>query len=477
MIRLLRDLIPSNVLTLIVTEASIVFCCFILATYRMLDVDPMIYLIHDGGLGRILLTELTILLGMQLHGLYSEIKVKSRLLLLQQVSQVMGIAFLAQAIVGYANADLILPRWVMLLGCGLSLVLILSWRFFYSAFLLRALGGQRLLLLGRNDLALQIARHLAEHPELGMRVLGCIEVEPAGPPPPEGLVSLGGVADLREVASRTRPDCIVVGAHERRESVRITDLLELKFSGIRIEDAATTYESLFKRVSLDELYPGQLVYSGEPGARRRRLALQRLYSSLMALAGVLLLSPLILLVILAVRLTSRGPVLSRRTVVGWQGREFALFSFCSRSGNAGNEVTRVGRWLKRLHLERVPQLFNVVRGEMCLVGPQAESAEAARQLAARIPFYRYRLGVRPGLTGWAQAHLGNPVPAGQEALGFAYDLYYIRNMRLALDAYLLLDALRGMFIRRRSPRTEGPAVRTGEHPAAPRSDPGAHSPG
>ena len=387
MIRLLRDLVPSNVLILIVTEALIVFCCFVLATYQILEVDPAVYLLYDGGLGRILLTELAILFGMHLHDLYSEIKVKSRLLLFQQVCQVMGIAFLAQALFSYLNAELILPRSVMVLGCGLSLVSILSWRLFYSSYLLRALGEQRLLLLGRNDLALQIARHLADRPEYGMRVVGCLDSASDEATSPGGLVRLGGIAELREVASATKPDCIVVGLKERRGHVPLIDLLDLRFSGVKIEEAATTFENLFKRVSLHELRPGQLIYSGELGPRPGQVALQLAYSNLIALVGVVLCTPLMLLVALAVKLSSRGPILYRQTRVGWQGKPFTLYKFRSMYENAeagtgavwaarvDPRVTRVGRWLRLLRLDELPQFFNVLRGEMSLVGPRPERPE------------------------------------------------------------------------------------------------------
>jgi sugar transferase (PEP-CTERM system associated) len=459
MIRLLRDQIPSNVLLLLVTEASIIFACFVLASYRILEVDPAVYLIYDGGFGRILLTELTIILGMHLHDLYSEIQVKARLLLVQQVCQVMGIAFLAQALIAYIVPDLILPRWVMMLGCGLSLVSIVSWRLFYSAYLLRALGDQRILLLGRNDLALQIAEHLRERPEHGMQVVGYLD-DGCTEAPDGGLVRLGIVPELRAVAAAAKPDCIVVGLKERRGQVPLSDLLDLRFSGVKIEEAATTFENLFKRVSLSGLRPAQLIYSGELGPRPSQVAFQLAYSNLIALVGLILCAPLMLIIALAVKFSSRGPILYRQTRVGWHGRPFTLYKFRSMYENAeantgavwavkdDKRVTSVGKWLRLLRLDELPQFFNVLRGEMSLVGPRPERPEFVSVLTERIPYYRQRQYVRPGITGWAQLNYKYGDSLEDAARKLEYDLYYIKHISPAMDAYIIFHTVKAVILSR-----------------------------
>jgi sugar transferase (PEP-CTERM system associated) len=339
-------------------------------------------------------------------------------------------------------------------------VSILAWRLFYSSYLLRALGEQRLLLLGRNDLALQIARHLAERPEYGMRVVGCLDSASDEATSPGGLVRLGGIAELREVASATKPDCIVVGLKERRGHVPLIDLLDLRFSGVKIEEAATTFESVFKRVSLHELRPGQLIYSGELGPRPGQVALQLAYSNLIALVGVILCAPLMLLVALAVKLSSRGPVLYRQTRVGWQGKPFTLYKFRSMYENAeagtgavwasreDPRVTRIGRWLRLLRLDELPQFFNVLRGEMSLVGPRPERPEFVEVLTETIPYYRQRHFVRPGITGWAQLNHKYGDSVEDAARKLEYDLYYIKHMSPALDAYIVFHTVKTMVLSR-----------------------------
>jgi sugar transferase (PEP-CTERM system associated) len=398
--------------------------------------------------------------GIYLQDLYGEVQVHSRILLVQQGLQTVGIAVLAQALFGYVNPDLILPRWVVVLGSGLSLLCFVGWRLFYSGVMLRAIGDERVLFLGGNDLAVEIARHLAGHPEFGMRVIGCVDDEDGDSAPREGPGRLAGVSELRDVVAATKPDRIIVGMKERRGSVPLMDLLDLRFSGLRIEEAAATFESVFKRVSLNELRPAQLIYSGELGPRRSNLALQFAYSGLMALVTAVLCAPLMLLVAVAVKLSSRGPVLYRQTRVGWQGRTFTLYKFRSMHENAeastgavwavkdDPRVTPVGRWLRRLRLDELPQFFNVLRGDMSLVGPRPERPEFVEELSARIPFYRQRLWVRPGITGWAQINHKYGDTFEDAARKLEYDLYYIKHLSLALDLYVLFHTLKTVILSR-----------------------------
>ena len=191
MIQLLRALVPSNVRTLLLTETIVIFSCFVIACFLLLPIDPVVYLLYDGGLGRILITTLTILLTLYLHDLYANIRVRSKSLLVQQVLQAVGVAFLFQALLYYANTDLILPRWVMMLGGGLSLVAITSWRLLYSGVVLRAFGEERIVFLGSSGQVREIVEYVREHSELGLSIVGYIDEQP-DPALDPGVPWLGG---------------------------------------------------------------------------------------------------------------------------------------------------------------------------------------------------------------------------------------------------------------------------------------------
>jgi len=459
MLRFLREILPSNVLTLAITEAVLVFSCFVAASFLLLPVDPVVYLLYDGGLGRISIAVASILTGLYFHDLYSQIRVSSRLLLLQQVLQVTGISFLFQALLYYANSGLILPRWLMMLGGGFSLIAITGWRTFYSAVVLRALGEEKVLLLGSNSLVEEIARHIREHPELGMKVAGYVD-EQASPALDRHAEHLGPPGRLRELAEKLEPDLIIVGLAERRNRTPMADLLELRFSGIRIQEAATAHERVAKTVSLRELRPSQLIYTGGLGPRPGMVTLQAAYSRVIALAGLVLASPVMLLAAAAVRLTSRGPALYRQTRVGWKGRPFTLYKFRSMRADAEEvtgavwatkndpRVTPVGRWLRRLRVDELPQFINVLKGDMSLVGPRPERPEFVASLSKQIPYYRQRLFVRPGITGWAQINHKYGDSVEDAARKLEYDLYYIKNLSPALDAYIIVQTMKTVLLQR-----------------------------
>jgi len=265
---------------------------------------------------------------------------------------------------------------------------------------------------------------------------------------------------LRELAEEQRPDRIIVGLTERRGQVPLADLLDLRFSGIRVQEAAAAYEEVSKTISLKELRPSQLIYMAGLGPRPGMVALQVAYSKLIALVGLVVTSPLMLLIAAAVKLTSPGPVFYRQTRVGWRGRNFTLYKFRSMRADAeaatgavwatkdDPRVTPVGRWLRRLRLDELPQFFNVLRGEMSLVGPRPERPEFVASLAEQIPYYRQRLAVRPGITGWAQINHEYGDSVEDAARKLEYDLYYIKNLSPALDAYIILQTLKTVLLQR-----------------------------
>jgi sugar transferase (PEP-CTERM system associated) len=459
MIRLFRVFIPVGALTLLVSELLLVTSAFILATFFVLEVDPTVFLLYDGGLTRVLIVVATILLCLYFHDLYSQIYVRSRIVLLQQLCLVMGIAFLAQGFISYLTIDLRVPIRIMLLGSAFAVTAIFAWRLFFSRYALKVVGRQRLLLVGGSPLLDQIARHLQEHPEMSQEVVGYIDDRAPDSLPPGGKL-LGGMSSLREIVNAVNPDRIVVGLTERRNRMPVSELLEMRLSGYIIEEVNTTYERVLSRICVSELRPSQLIYSGELGPRPRHVAYQSITNVVAAAAGIVLSGPLMLLTALAVRLSSPGPVLFRQTRVGMNGAHFTLYKFRSMrvDAEAGTgavwairndpRVTPVGRVIRKLRLDELPQLFNVFRGEMSIVGPRPERPEFVRALSEQIPYYRQRLCVRPGITGWAQISHKYGDSIEDTITKLEYDLYYIKNLSQSLDTYIIFHTLKTMLLTR-----------------------------
>jgi exopolysaccharide biosynthesis polyprenyl glycosylphosphotransferase len=460
MIRLFKVSIPSNVVALVVSEIVLVFSCYLLAAYLTLDVAPDVFLIDDGGLWHITLVVGVIVLGIYFHDLYEDFRVRSRILLFQQVSLVLGMAFVLQAALSYGRSSYLLPKWLMVYGSVGVLLLLPAWRIVFAQVVSKALGAQRILFLGSSQAVREIISHIAERPDLGLAALGYLDQDESAPEEICGVHRLGGMAALRETVAEQRPDRIVVGLAERRNRLPMEQLLHLRLSGVHIEEAAVTFEALFHRVSTLDLRPSQLIFSTELGPRPQSVALQSIYSWLLGLIGMLVTLPIMGLVAVLVRATSPGPALFRQTRVGLGGATFTVFKFRSMYQDAeartgavwatrdDPRITPLGRWLRRLRLDELPQLFNVIRGEMSVVGPRPERPEFVEVLQERIPFYGQRHCIKPGITGWAQINhkYGDTIEDSLKKL--EYDLYYIKNLALSLDAYIIFHTAKTMLLGR-----------------------------
>jgi sugar transferase (PEP-CTERM system associated) len=460
MTRFFRFQFPAASVTLLASEVLLVMSAFVVATYLAIEVDPYVYLMDDGGLTRLVPVLLSILIGMHFCDLYSQIRVRSKTILLQQLCLVMGAALLAQGLISYVSVSLRVPIRIMVLGSSLAMAGMFAWRILFSAFALSVMGRDTLLLVGGSPLLLDIARHIEEHPELGLQVAGYVADDgETGTPLPGGKV-LGKLADLRGVVQAVRPNRIVVGMAERRQKVPVNELLDLRFAGHIIEEAAYVYENVCGRVCLRELRPSQLIYSGELGPRLQSLILQTMLNRILSACVLVATFPLMLLTALAVRLTSPGPVLYRQVRVGRDGELFKVYKFRSMRVDAEAEtgavwaakddprITKVGKIIRKVRFDELPQLFNCLKGDMSLVGPRPERPEFVQSLIQKIPYYRLRHSVLPGITGWAQISYKYGDTLEDTMAKLEYDLYYIKYMSFRLDTYIIFHTVKAMLLSR-----------------------------
>src|ERR1035441_7928088 len=345
----------------------------------------------------------------------------------------------------------------MLVGSAIALAAIFLWRLLVSALVV---GRDRLLLVGGSDLLDVIGRYIADHPETGLGIAGYVDdVHAAGDSLPGGEL-LGAMESLRDIVHTAQPHRIVVGMFERRNRMPVGELLELRFAGKVIEEAANTYEHVCGRVCLKEIRPSQLIFSGELGPRPQNLRYQRLFNLLLAVVGIVIALPIMLLTALAVRLSSPGAVLYRQTRVGLDNTLFTVYKFRSMRIDAevgtgavwaqkdDPRVTSVSRFIRAVRFDELPQLFNVLKGEMSMVGPRPERPEFVKALNQQIPYYRQRHCVRPGITGWAQINYRYGDTLQDTITKLEYDLYYIKNMSLSLDNYIIFHTLKAMLLSR-----------------------------
>jgi len=460
MTRIFRVFVPATAVVLLISEILLIGSAFIIAVYMTLDVDPWVNLVYDGGLVHLIPVLVTILLGMYFNDLYSQFYVKSRIVLLQQLCLVMGGAFLVQGLLSYIVPDLRVSVHVMAWGSALAVVVIYFWRVLFSTFAIKVMGRDSLLMVGGSPLLEDIAAHLEEYPELGWEVAGYVDDSHQPGDILRRAKVLGGLPDLKEIVQATNPTRIVVGMTERRNRMPVADLLELRFSGCIIEEVATVFERLCGRVCLKELRPAQLIYSGELGPRPQNVVVQTVLNRIIAAVGLIVASPLMALTALAVKLSSPGPILYRQVRVGMDDVPFTVYKFRSMRLDAEADtgavvaskddprVTRVGKIIRRLRFDELPQLYNTLKGDMSIVGPRPERPEFVRDLSQKIPYYRQRHCVRPGITGWAQINFKYGETLEDTMRKLEYDLYYIKNMSLSLDTYIIFHTVKTMLLSR-----------------------------
>jgi sugar transferase (PEP-CTERM system associated) len=461
MIRIFNVFVPASVIALLLSEIVLIYFCYIIASFFTLDVDPQIFFLYDNGFLRVSIVVAGLMIGIYLHDLYTQFRIKSRILLIQQLCLIVGIAFLTQALLSYLRLpDWTLPKWQMIYGSALTLLLLPAWRLLYGAVIFRALGLERLLFLGSSSSSREIATYLADHPESGLACVGYIDDLDESEPELPGCKLIGPVSELTSIVNEIKPDRIVVGMSERRQRLPMDELLRLRFSGIHIQEVQSTYEATFGRVCIREIRPSQLIFSSELGPNPKQVTFQTLYSMALTIVVAVVTAPIMLLTALVVRLSSPGPVLYRQQRVGQGDVPFTLYKFRSMYVDAESRtgavwatkndprITPAGRWLRRLRLDELPQLFNVLKGEMSLVGPRPERPEFVTELEKKIPYYGQRHCVKPGITGWAQINYKYGETIEDTVNKLEYDLYYIKNMSPTLDFLIMFHTAKTMLLSR-----------------------------
>jgi lipopolysaccharide/colanic/teichoic acid biosynthesis glycosyltransferase len=443
MIRLFQVSLPSSVVARIASEMVLILSCYVLAAYWTLEVAADIFLIDDGGIWRISLVAAVIVIGLYFNGFYTDYRTRSRMRVMEQLCVALGVALVLQALLTYGEwRVLVLPKWPMLYGSLMVLLVLPPWHILFSMVVSRAIGAQRLLFLGSPLVVRDVIEQMVERAELGLTPIGYLDSNADAPPELWGAPYLGPIEQLDSIVAARHPDRIVIGMTRDYQRLPMERLLELQDSDIEVEEATTTYEAIFRRVSAPDLLPSQLILSAEFGPRPLILRLQSWYSRLFSLVAIVVTLPVMAVVALVIKITSPGSIVLRQRRAGLGGVPFTLFKFRCE------QPTVAGRWMRKLHLDSLPQLFNVLRDEMSIVGPQAERPEFIPFLEEQIPYYRQRHCVKPGLTGWAQINQQYSETLEDTIVKLEYDLYYIKNMALTLDAYIVLHTVKLMLVGR-----------------------------
>jgi sugar transferase (PEP-CTERM system associated) len=386
------------------------------------------------------------------NDLYDLTVVRSRAELLIRVLRAAGTAAMLLALASLAIPDLVIGQGVFLTWLWLLILSVPGWRLAFDRLCANPHLEERLLIVGSGRLAATVVEQVRGQCDFPYRIVGCVE-EAESTGASLGVPVLGSTGDLLALVERHRIDRIVVSLSDRRRHMPVQELLKAKLAGVRVEDAATTYERIAGKILTEGTTPSWFVFSDGFRAARGTRTVKRALDILMAVIGLVLAAPLMVLTALAVRLDSRGPIFYRQERVGERGRTFTLYKFRSMRTDAENgtpvwargnddRVTRVGRFIRLTRLDELPQLWNVLRGEMSFVGPRPERPYFVDQLTAVIPYYAERHSVKPGVTGWAQVkyRYGSSIEDAIEKL--RYDLYYIKHLSIAFDLTIVFDTVK-----------------------------------
>ncbi len=372
------------------------------------------------------------------------------------IGQSLGSGCLLLGIVYFIFPTLLLGRGIFFISVALVPAFVIFSRVALDRIWQAAAPKENVFIMGAGDLAVAVASQFFERSDLNVQLVGFIDTTRAGGDGRTlfGLPVFGAGDGLESLVEQHHATQIIVALEDRRNALPTRELVRLRVQGIRVEDAHSTISGLSGRVWLETVKPSWFVFSD--GFRRSTVTLifKRVVDLTSGIVGLVIAAPIMLLVTIAVLMDSKGPVIYRQTRVGLRGKCFQLMKFRSMRVDAEEgsgaqwatandpRVTRVGRFLRKYRLDELPQLINVVRGEMSLVGPRPERPEFVGKLREQISYYDERHSMRPGLTGWAQVQYEYGSSVEDASRKLEYDLFYLKNMSMLFDCAIILDTVR-----------------------------------
>jgi sugar transferase (PEP-CTERM system associated) len=423
---------------------------------------PEFFLARDGILRTLLVV--VVLQGCLYYAdLYDVRTLSDRRELFVRLVRALAAASFLLAGVYYLVPSLVIGRGVFVGAALFLVVLIPGWRLLFEWLSRNARPRERLLLVGTSAAAVDLARELfARRHELGVEIMGFVDPDPARVG--AHVLNPGVVGTIEDIPSIVRAkgvDRVVVSLADARGQLPMDKLLDMKLDGVTFDHLASVYEQYTGKIAVENLRPSWLIFS--PGFKKSHLlsVTKRTIDILVAGVGLVLSLPLLVLVAAAIRATSKGAVLYHQRRVGLHGRIFVLHKFRSMREDAESEtgpvwaakhgddrVTPLGSLLRRTRLDELPQLWNVLKGDMSFVGPRPERPEFVADLTKQIPFYRQRHVLRPGLTGWAQVRYTYGASVEDALQKLQYDLFYIKHMSVSFDLFIIFSTIKTVILRK-----------------------------
>lgn len=460
MLRIGGQRVPNSLLLLLAIDCVLIALGLLLATAARLGyagVGSVLYYLGSWQtLFRFLMAILVCEISLYFNDLYDFRLMRTRSEILVRLLQAFGVACLALAVCYYVNPDLGFGRGIAALAAPMIVALTLGWRLAVAQNS-HALGtSERMLVMGTGPTGIALARDILSRPEMQLKVVGFLDEK--GEDIGKSLVNpgiIGAIADVESIVQREKIGHVVISLLERRGRMPIRQLLHLKFAGVAVEDAHSFFERMTGRIILEHLSPSWLILSEGFSKSRLLVWAKRMIDVFVSLVALLVCAPLFAIVALAIYFESGLPVLFRQERTGLRGRTFEMLKFRSMYNDAeqtgpqwaadgDRRITRVGKWIRKFRIDELPQVINVLRGEMSIVGPRPERPEFVSMLEEQIPFYGLRHSVRPGITGWAQIKYQYGASVEETKTKLEYDLFYIKHLSIMLDLAVLFETSKVM---------------------------------
>jgi sugar transferase (PEP-CTERM system associated) len=405
---------------------------------------------------RVALITLVCQVSLYYNDLYDLDVVNSRQELLIRILQSFGAACLVLFPVFWIFPKMVIHSSnVVAVAVLVGVLILLGWRMLITLAYRIYEVPKRVVILGTGPLALDMVEVLGARSDLSLKVIGLVLGSNEDPNSvPEGLKVLGAMDKLEELADLHAVNRVVVALTDRRGKLPMRELLALKLRGVDIDDAYSLYEKVTGKIRTTALPPSWMVFAEGFQQLNRKVRHKEVMDFFLALIGSVLALPICAVVALIVKLDSKGPVLFRQERVGYKGKTFLMYKFRTMRTDAealsgpqwatedDPRITRAGRFLRKTRLDEIPQLWNVLRGEVSLVGPRAERPHFVEMLSEQLNYYAERHVVRPGITGWAQIRYPYGASVEDALQKLQYDLFYIKNLTLFFDFVIMFETVK-----------------------------------
>ncbi len=453
MIRLFQVYYPVRTLVLLGGELMLLFASFVTATVIRLGPDSELTLRYENGLTKLLIVSILAIVSAYYFDLYSPQNLRSKNETYFRLLLLFGTMCLVLSAVGYLFPEFLFGHGIFTLGMIIGTMSVLCWRGLYVWLLKKPFLREQVYVLGSGPKAGRFVEAIRERADLGMDIVGWTGASNSL----ETMESLStAIANLADKHIQR----LVVAVSERRATLPVREMLDLRMKGIKIEDSSLLLEKISGKIDIDDLRPSAMIFSEGFKVNEGFLFVRRIVSVLVSLTILLCFAPLLPFIILGIKLTSPGPIFFSQNRVGKNGKVFKLYKFRTMRQDAeaatgavwakqnDPRITTFGRFMRKTRVDEIPQLWNVLKGDMGFVGPRPERPEFVQWLVGAVPYYNLRHIIRPGLTGWAQVKYQYGASLEETQQKLQYDLYYIKHISVMLDLMIIFGTIKTVLLRR-----------------------------